>query len=206
MGGYGSGRPRAHLYLGQLLRLDVLRLRPHVLRENPALLSLRWETGASIGLSVTRSSVTLNYAVTVDDKRDLVSFVVPVTQLPCRYGNTRPLFLCPRCYGRSRFLYLYRRRFVCRRCTGLKYWTQTVSPMTRLDHAIRKLQRRLAEPDDDVDYWDLDYFPRAKWMRRRTHARLEQRGLLLAEKRDHAWFCSVAPFFARHGWPEGFEP
>jgi hypothetical protein len=77
--------------------------------------------------------------------------------------------------------------------------------MSRLDHAIRKLQRRLAEPEEDVNDWDLEYFPRAKWMRRRTHERLLEKGLQLVERRDAVWMVGAARLVMRRGWlgPDG---
>jgi len=103
----------------------------------------------------------------------------------------------------ERFLYLRSGRFLCRRCTGLRYWTQTVDPMGRLDSAIRKLQRRLADPDDDVNDWDLEYFPKPKWMRCRTHERLVEKGLELVERRDAVWMEGATRLLNRLGWPTG---
>jgi hypothetical protein len=90
-------------------------------------------------------------------------------------------------------------RFVCRRCTRLRYWTQTVDPMTRLDSAIRKLQRKLANPEEDVNDWDLEHFPKPKWMRWRTHERLVEKGLELVERRDAVWMKGAARVLARLG-------
>ena len=74
--------------------------------------------------------------------------------------------------------------------------------MSRLDCAIRKLQRRLASPGEDVNDWDLDFFPRAKWMRRRTHGMLVEKGLDLVERRDGVWMVGAARLLSRFGWPD----
>jgi len=87
--------------------------------------------------------------------------------------------------------------------SALHYWTQTVDPMGRLDSAIRKLQRKLADPDDDVNDWDLEYFPKPKWMRCRTHERLVEKGLELVERRDAVWMEGATRLLNRLGWPRG---
>lgn len=150
-----------------------------------------------------KAKEVVDYSVTANGGNETVSTALEVARLPCRYGGVRPLFFCPRCCRRSRFLYLRYGRFVCRRCTGLRYWTQTVGPMSRLDCAIRNLQRKLADPDEDVNDWDLEYFPKPKWMRRRTHERLVERGLELVERRDAVWMEGATRLLNRLGWPGG---
>jgi len=104
-----------------------------------------------------------------------------------------------RCCGRSRFLCLRSGRFVCRRCTGLRYWTQIVGPMGRLDCAIRKLRRKPVDPDDDVSDWDLEYFPKPKGMRCGTHERLVEKRLELVARRDAVWIAGAARLLTRLG-------
>ncbi len=52
---------------------------------------------------------------------------VQLEALPCRYGGRKWFFRCPlgHCQRRSRYLYCYQGLFICRRCTGLWYDSQT---------------------------------------------------------------------------------
>ena len=85
---------------------------------------LRWSNGSTV--SVVRKSHEFEFCFRREGAE--IRQAVTVTRLACPFGGTRALFLCPRCWRRCRWLYVYRVRFICRRCTGVRYWTQTASP------------------------------------------------------------------------------
>jgi hypothetical protein len=51
--------------------------------------------------------------------------IVTLEQTPCHFGGHRVWFCCPRCRRRAAKLYYHRIRFVCRRCVGLNYRSQS---------------------------------------------------------------------------------
>lgn len=199
MGGMGSGRPRQRPYLEQLPRLDIRKV--WSADTGVILRFLSWSSGDSIQVEQSDGRLYLRY----DREGRAIVQPVLVAHVPWHLGGSRPFMRCPSCWRLNRYLYLRHGEFVCRSCTGLRYYTQTAAPMDRLDYGIRKLQRRLAGPDDDVNDWDLEYFPKPKWMRRRTHERLEQRGLRMADRRDEAWAYGFGRFLTRHGLLDGDE-
>lgn len=67
--------------------------------------------------------------------------MVAVVSLPCHFGGTRPLFRCNGCQRLARVRYLHPTRFVCQRCTGLRYWSRSVSSRTRTQMAIHRVQK-----------------------------------------------------------------
>jgi hypothetical protein len=177
VGGYNSGRYRTRPHLGQLLRLDVFAFRN---LEEHWLGSLTWQNGSSV--TVTRLAHGLRVSFGVDGEPHTV--VAQIVSRPCHFGGTRPLFLCPHCTRPARFIYFKRRRFVCRNCTGLRYWTQSAAPDARMAYGIRRIQRRLA-PEIDPDDYVVEYVPnRPSGMRRRTYERLCNRVWALVEARD----------------------
>jgi len=79
-----------------------------------------------------------------------VTEIIPVVRVPCRYGGSRPYFLCPvaGCGRRAIKLYLSRqqpgrRRFLCRHCSGLAYASQSEKSWQRAARRAHKLWRYL---------------------------------------------------------------
>ncbi|MBP9750409.1 MAG: hypothetical protein KBC95_01035, partial [Candidatus Peribacteraceae bacterium] len=56
-----------------------------------------------------------------------MDYRVSLTSVPCRFGGRKWYYRCPNkgCQRRCRVLYSYREFFICRRCTGLWYDSQT---------------------------------------------------------------------------------
>lgn len=61
------------------------------------------------------------------DVRHEMNYRVELSSLPCRYGGRKWFYICPnqRCGRRCRVLYGHQEFFVCRKCTGLWYDSQT---------------------------------------------------------------------------------
>lgn len=70
-----------------------------------------------------------------------MDYTVGLASVTCRYGGRKWFFICPNqsCNRRSRFLYSYGRYYVCRKCTGLWYdsQTHTCNRYRSLDHVLK---------------------------------------------------------------------
>lgn len=78
---------------------------------------------APISRGMSDSLLTLSYGLPGASAKDLDE-IVPIIRVPCRYGGSRPYFVCPGivngvyCGRRVVCLYLADRYFVCRHCNG----------------------------------------------------------------------------------------
>lgn len=177
MGGSNSGRSRERPHLGIYLTFDV---RCIARLEQGCRTLLQWNSGSHIGVLGCGHGVELQFLANGDPVTQLVF----VDRLPCHFGGTRAMMCCPTCGRRCRRLYLSGRRFVCRICTRSKYWTQSVSPDSRMVERVHRIQQRLA-PDQDVSNYGLEWVPRRpKGMRQRTNDAWVQRLWTAIEKRD----------------------
>lgn len=68
--------------------------------------------------------------------------VLPLDWMPVALGGFRPWFLCPKCRGRCRYLYIVNRTWGCRRCSGLGYLSERLSGGDRLEY-FHKVQKPL---------------------------------------------------------------
>lgn len=116
---------------------------------------ISWPDGAAVRALIERERVVLGY--THRGKSHVEK--LPLEWIPRGYGGENAYFMCPRCGGRYRKLYLYGGRFLCRKCAGLNYPTQQAG---KLDVARRKVRRELKalsvpsermEGGSDVDGW-----------------------------------------------------
>ncbi len=182
MGGRNSGRQRTRPVLRDRLRLDALWVRQPS-GEAAGWAELRWPNGSTIGVQVHPDAVELRYQW----RGEPIHQRLRTRHVACHFGGTRPLFSCPDCGRRARVLYLHPSHFVCRRCTGLRYWSQCVASRTRTQMAIHRVQKQLA-PRDDLGSWHPSDTPEArpKGMWRRTHQRLLAR-LEVLQDRWLAW-------------------
>ena len=89
---------------------------------------------------------------------------IEITRTACSFGGTRPWLHCPRCSGRVGVLYMRGGRFVCRRCGGVAYTSQSEAAAGRAWRQQRKLESRLG------DNWS-----RPKGMHRSTCKRIVDR-------------------------------
>jgi hypothetical protein len=115
------------------------------------------------------------------------------TQPP--YGGTRYWFRCASCWWRRRVLYLpmgsASRRFACRRCHQLRYYSQTESEADRLVRRARKCWRR-AGSTDRTEPWQ-----KPKWMRWATFSRLVLEGREAQERGDMIAMAGLGAGLAR---------
>ncbi len=138
---------------------------------------------ASISMRAHKERLVLVYNVRCDGGEwQSVEEPVPITRAPCRYGGTRPYFLCPgvvngiACGRRVAKLYLDGRYFLCRHCYRLGYASQSEGALDRARRKATKLRHRLGSGSR----WDEPTPPRPKGMWRRTYER-RRRQILEAE-------------------------
>jgi hypothetical protein len=105
---------------------------------------------ASINLEVEEDSLRLSYRVRIAGGEwvDVVEDL-SITRVPCRFGGTRPYFLCPgvvegvACGRRAAKLYAAGRYFLCRRCYRLTYTSQSEGALDRAFRHADKIRQRL---------------------------------------------------------------
>ena len=70
---------------------------------------------------------------------------VAIAYAPCRFGGSRPYFICPGdgCGRRVTKLYLANRYFLCRHCNQLAYASRYERPWQRASRRANKLRQRL---------------------------------------------------------------
>ena len=182
MGGIGSGRPSysgrdtveacRSLDINKLNRLGCLRpgwsggwqwTRDG---ERVAYIFLRSETD--------RVVLSYRYRFAGGDWQE-VDEPVAIVRLPCRYGGSRPYFLCPgvvngtACRRRVAMLYASGRYFLCRHCYRLAYSSQSESAWDRALRRANKIRMKLGGEPGMVSS-----FPeRPKGMWRRTYLQLQ---------------------------------
>lgn len=180
---WGAGRPGWRVKAEHCLRLDVRELARRKLLGG-CTFSWRWTNSATdeevgvVSVSTYPGQVQLSYAVNGMGKAEQITLVTT----ECNFGGSRPWFLCPRCSRRVGVLFMRSGRFVCRRCAGVAYASQSEDVMGRAWRRQGKIECRLGP-----------HWARPKAMHRRTHQRLLQSVFDCEEQREDA----LARFLAR---------
>jgi hypothetical protein len=206
MGGFGSGRPSGSRRdtVESCRWIDVNRLhREECLRPG-------WSGGwqwsrdgdkvASITLRAEADRLHLSYRVrSPGSEWQDVDETVRIVRQHCRFGGTRPYFICPAvkngvsCARRVAKLYGLGRYFVCRHCYRLSYASQSEGEWDRAVRRASKIRQRLGgEP------FAREIFPvRPKGMWRRTYERFRQRALTTEMLADEAFERQAERLLAR---------
>ncbi len=157
MGGFGSGRTSGFSGRGTVEGCRSLDI--NILGRNGWLVDgwkggVSWssdrEVVASIRLHTEGERVHLTYRVQVSggDWEDIQESVRTV-RVACRYGGSRPYFLCPGlvdgvvCGRRVAKLYAAGRYFLCRHCYRLSYTSQREDELDRANRRANNLKQRL---------------------------------------------------------------
>lgn len=196
MGGFGSGR-RIEGGGGKTTdcsMLDILRLR------RAGCLTSGWsgmwhwissdEQKNSIKLRFQDDMAFLNYRTTYyGEKWHSISLAVQIVHQPCRYGGSRPYFLCPGsrngrpCGKRVSKLYCAG-IFRCRQCARLIYPSQSENQIDRALRRADKLRVRLGGSNLGLGAF-VPRKPKGMW--RRTYTRLQEEVLRLDDMADAAF-------------------
>ncbi len=181
MGGLNSGRPAMYStsVVEDCLSLDVNFLhRQGTLRPGSAG-SLQWTRNgkklSSIGFRMEGNQLTLDYLHrSSGGEWECIEEPIHVVRNPCRFGGTRPYFICPGvvngivCGRRVVMLYAHDNYYFCRHCYSLKYSSQYENLWDRLMKRANKIRERLGGDGGMESILP----PRPKNMWRRTYERL----------------------------------
>jgi hypothetical protein len=137
----------------------------------------QWIVGnevALINLLAEADRLSLSYTLRVrDGKSEDMTETIPIVHLPCRFGGSRPYFICPGpgegtdCGRRITKLHLSHRYFLCRYCNKLAYQSQYEQPWKRALRRANKLKQRLGI---DVEIGDpFPEKPTGMWIRTFDH-------------------------------------
>ena len=102
----------------------------------------------SLLISTGKNCLFLVYGVRLNGQQEWqpVEQKICLTWIPCNFGGHRPYFVCPSCGQRAAFLYGVDLFFLCRRCSGLAYASQSENKSYRALRKARKLRQRLCAP------------------------------------------------------------
>jgi len=153
MGGSGSGRWYRGLkkpVVEDSFRIDGRAWQRQGLLGSARSFSCHWsrargETLALINVRTELTRVVLTYQVRQPGGEWLtVEEPIQIVQTPCRYGGTRPWFICPeRSCGRRTATLFFTERIRCRRCCKLSYGSQRESSAGRGLRRVQNIRRRL---------------------------------------------------------------
>jgi hypothetical protein len=176
MGGFGSGRSAGMTCdtVESCWSIDVNRL------QREGYLSPGWqgdwqwtqdgERVAWITMHMELERLVLSYRMCIDSGDwEHITERVSIVRAPCRFGGSRPYFLCPgvgsdiACKRRVTKLYGASRYFLCRHCYCLVYASQGEGALERALRRVNKIRMRLGgDPDMEAPYPDR---PRGMWRR-----------------------------------------
>lgn len=77
------------------------------------------------------------------DEHGPIRSTVRIERTPCRYGGTRPIFVCPGCARRTRRLAVRPAGLLCGKCAGVTYGSQRETKTRRLVRRANVLAGRL---------------------------------------------------------------
>lgn len=151
MGGMGSTRwgiKEKREYLDDARSIDINYLNKHHALTTDTDFSLSWGDKEDIVSSMAVRAKDGYLEVLHNQKTDNgyggpCEVHIGLTHTQCNYGNTRPWFLCPDCDARTAKLYHLESGFICRKCSGLPYQSQSESHFDRSIRKARKIRVKL---------------------------------------------------------------
>ena len=206
MGGLGSGRPwgSGRDTVECCRSIDVNRLHREGCLRPGWCGAWQWtrdgEQVASINLRVENDRLHLSYRMRVagSDWQD-VDETVRIVRVPCRFGGSRPYFICPGvvngivCGRRVVKLHGAGRYFLCRRCYRLAYASQSEDACDRARRRASKMRLRLG--GDTGIAAPFPQKPKGMWWR--TYERLCDRMSEAEIRADNAFTFHAARLLAR---------
>lgn len=206
MGGFGSGRPSGsgRDTVEACRSIDVNRL------HRAGCLTPGWWGGwqwtrdgepiASINLRAEADRLHLSYRMRFDGDawQDVVE-TVRIVRAPCRFGGTRPYFVCPGmvngavCGRRVAKLHGPGRYFLCRHCCRLAHASQSEGVWDRARRRVSKIRQRLGGELGMAS----PFPPRPKGMWRRTYQRLHKQAFAAEVLADEAFSIRTERLLAR---------
>jgi hypothetical protein len=204
MGGFGSGPSGGRLEVEACRSVDVNRL------HRVGCLKPGWQGGwewkedgervAWISMRAEENRLVLNYRFRRNgDEWTDVDEPISVVRVPCRYGGSRPYFVCPgivnnvSCRRRVAKLYGPDRYFLCRHCYRLGYASQSEDAMDRARRQATRIRVRLGGGADMPEFLP----PRPKGMWHSTYERLRERAIAAEMAADEAFEQRAAAIMER---------
>lgn len=178
MGGFGSGRPRSTYKIEDHRVLDVSAMYKSGCFAGLRLGSWQWSRDHEVVASVryrhedNRLHLEYRFRSGGGDWQE-VEETIRIHWRACRFGGRRPYFVCPGvrngvpCSRSVTKLYGASKWFLCRRCYGLGYASQSEDAYDRALRKANRLRQRL-----DRNAWGMDTIPvRPRGMWRKTYDR-----------------------------------
>ena len=206
MGGFGSGRQSYRPKVDGALCLDVNRMIAlGAICKRSEMHSGVWhwsnsktgESTAKIGYTFERqdgsnSCIRLKYTVGTTNKHDM-DYAVYLDTTPTQFGGTRYWFICPARHIRVAKLYLPAggKRFLSRQAYGIKYASQSKSP---LDRAIQRMHKIAGKVNASGEI-----FPKPKFMHHKTHKALYMKWADAEQKCDDMLAPYLLKFLQKTG-------
>lgn len=182
MGGFGSGRPSGfgRRTADTCHSIDVNRLYREGCLQPGRQGGWEWfrdgKIVASISLRAEDDRLHLSYRMRVGGDWQDVKESVCIIRVPCRFGGTRPYFICPGamhgvvCRRRVVKLYGAGRYFLCRRCYRLSYASRSEGTWDRALRRANKVRMRLGGDPGMVS--PFPERPKGMWVK--TYERLRK--------------------------------
>jgi hypothetical protein len=206
MGGLGSGRPSGsgRSIVEACRSIDANRLHRKGCLDTGWMGSWQWsrdgEQVASINLRTDHDRLHLTYRVRISGGEwEEVTESISIVRLPCRFGGTRPFFICPGvvngtvCGRRVAKLHGPGRYFLCRHCYRLAHASQSESAWDRTLRRANKIRRRLG--GDPGMAAPFPQKPKGMW--RRTYQRLHDQAFDAEMRADEAFALQAEHLLAR---------
>ncbi len=211
MGGFGSGRPSGfgRDTVESCRSIDVNRLHREGCLEPGWWGGCQWtrdgEKVASISLRAEANRLHLSYRVrSGGGEWEDVAESVRIVSVPCRFGGTRPYFICPgvvngvACGRRVAKLYGPGRYFLCRHCYRLAHASQSEGEWDRGLRKANKIRMRLGGDPGMA----APFPPRPKGLWRRTYERLCEQAFEAEMRTDEAFAIQAERLLARLDKPQ----
>jgi hypothetical protein len=156
---------------------------------------------AWIDLRAAEDVLRLSYSVSLNGgAREQVKEAVSLARVSCRFGGTRPFFICPglanggACGRRVTRLYGAGLYFSCRHCYGLAHTSQSEGASDRSFRRANKVRERLGGDPGMA----AEFPPRPKGMWRRTYERLHKDAHSAERRADGALALSTERLLASY--------
>src|SRR5262245_11227046 len=158
------------------------------------------ERTASINLRAENDRLHMTYRARIGgaDWED-VAETVRIVRVCCRFGGTRPYFICPgvvngiACGRRVAKLYGPGRYFLCRHCYRLAHASQREGAMDRALRRANRIRQRLGGEPGMAE----PFPPKPKGMWRRTYERLHEKAFAAEMRADEAFALRAQRLLAR---------
>ena len=214
MGGFGSGRPSGsgRDTVEACRSIDVNRLHREGCLRAGWMGGWQWtrdgEKVASINLRAEADRLHLSYRVRIGGGEwEDVAETVRIVRVPCRFGGTRPYFICPgvvngiACGRRVAKLHGPGRYFLCRHCYRLAHASQSEGAWDRALRRANKIRQRLGGDPGMA----APFPPKPKGMWRRTYERLREQAFEAEMRADEAFALRAERLLARIDNPKTQE-